>query len=231
MAAIYLAATFTPTPLDISEAEECMRGSDQDILVNLGLAVAKKLGRDTAQVRAVLWKTPRTVGMHRGPLSTSGRFIILRRHPYNVFESQFRVSFGENNRNPYRFAIFQESYEHAFARIPSDRRIDVNYDDLPGVLTQICEFLGVATQDKWESGRSNLEMAAKERSWMQDVTKPFENRDPEKRSRLDPDQVARLDRAMRLAEKIRPFLGPVRRFFDQCSVRSIKERARVIMVS
>jgi hypothetical protein len=229
MAALYLGATFTPTPLGLEEAGSCMQGSNEDILIRLGKAVAGKLGRDPDLVEAVVWKTPRTVGMHAGPISTGGKFIILRRNPHNVFESQFRVSFGEKNRNPYRFAIFQESYEHAFAKVPANRRIDIAYDDLPDVIPTLCGLLGVQSGKRWESGTSNLEMAAKDCAWMSEVTQEFNNKDPEKRSRLDQDQVARLERAMNLARPLRGFLGPLRSYFDHQSAATIRQRASALL--
>jgi len=229
LGALYLGATFTPTPLTLDEAEQCMEGSNEEILFALGRAVAVKLGRDSDLVKEVVWKTPRTVGMHGGPLSTSGKFIILRRNPQNVFESQFRVSFGEKNRNPYRFAIFRESYEHSFARVPIDRRMDIEYDALPDALPVIAEFIGVNWDVRWESGRSNLEFAAESCSWMTDVTKEFKNTDPEKRARLDPVQVARLETAMKVALPLRPLLGPVRAYFDRLSMRSIRMRAEAAL--
>jgi hypothetical protein len=49
---------------------------------------------DTArscQVKAVVWKTTRIVGRWKVFARAGGRFIVLRRNPLNVFESQFRV--------------------------------------------------------------------------------------------------------------------------------------------
>lgn len=224
LAALYLAATFTPTPLDIEEAAACMSGTDEEILIALGLAVADKLGRDPARVRTVVWKTPRTVGMLASPLATGGNFIIIRRNLHNVYESQFRVEFGTNNRKPFRFAVFRESYEHAFARIPVGRKMEIEYDQLPGILPQVAAFIGISEIKLWQEGRSNLEMAAATRAHMTEVTSEFHNRDAEKRARLDPAQVRALDRALAIARPFRPFLGPVRNFFDRRSLSHIRLR-------
>jgi hypothetical protein len=225
MAALYLGATFPPTPLSLKDAEACMGGSHEEILIALGKAVACKLGRDPELVKAIVWKTPRTVGMHKGPLATSGKFVILRRHPQNVFESQFRVDFGENNRNPFRFAIFRESYEHAFSRLPNDRKLEVRYDDLPDIIPQVIDFIGIEDEGLWERHQSSLQMASEHCSWMSEVTQEFKNRDPEKRERLDAGQVKRLELAMKLARPIRALLGPVRSHFDQESMGPIRKRA------
>lgn len=229
LASLYLGATFVPTPLSLAEAEACMGGTDREILIGLGLAVAEKLGRDRAEVKAIVWKTPRTVGMHRVPLETDGRFIVLRRNPHNVFESQFRVEFGTNNRKPWRFAVFRESYEHAFARLPKDRVIEIEYDALPGAVDDILRFLDLENAREWESQLGSLDAAAEKMGHMAEVTKEFRNRDPEKRARLEPAQIRTLDRAMALARPIRGLLGPVRAHFDMQSMGPIRDRAERIL--
>lgn len=221
MAALYLEATFVPTPLSLEEAAACMSGTNEEILIALGKAVAVKLGRDSSEIKAVVWKTPRTVGMHAGPLSTNGKFIILRRNPHNVFESQFRVGFGENNRNPYRFALFRESYENAFARLPKERILNVHYDELPGALDQITCFLGVADQGEWPEAGGSFDLAAEACDHMKEVTSAFVNRDPEKRARLSPKQVNALERAIFLCRGFRPFMGPFRHYYDRVSMKRI----------
>jgi hypothetical protein len=226
LAALYIGATFPPTPLSLEDAEACMHGSNEEILIALGKAVAAKLDRDPADVRAVVWKSPRTVGMHRGPLSTPGRFIVLRRNPHNVFESQFRVGFGEKNRNPYRFAIFRESYEHAFSRLPKDRVLELGYDELPDALPRVLEFIGAPNLGKWESKQSSHDLAVVAFPWMSEVTQEFRNTDAEKLGHLDPRQIATLETAMKLARPIRPFIGPARFYFDRVSMGHIRERAQ-----
>jgi hypothetical protein len=225
LAALYLGCTFPPTPLTLEDAEKCMKGSNQDMLIALGKAVAVKLDRDPDEINVVVWKTPRMIGMHKGPLSTDGKFIILRRNPHNVYESQFRVEFGKNNRNPYRFALFRESYEHSMNRIPKERIMNVSYDDLPSILPDILGFFGVQDNGEWDNRRSSLDLAAENCTWMTDVTKEFLNRDKEKRARLDPVQVKKLDFALRLARPTRCILGPMRSHFDKISLRWSVEKA------
>jgi hypothetical protein len=229
MAALYLGCTFPPTPLSLDDAEACMRGSNEEILIALGKAVAATLDRDPEKIQAVVWKTPRMVGMHRGPLATNGKFIVLRRNPHNVFESQFRVDFGEKNRNPYRFAIFRESYENAFSRLPEERVLELHYDSLPCILPELIAFLGVDDQGDWESNKSSLDLAAENCSWMTEVTKEFQNKDPEKRARLDPTQVKTLERAMHLARPVNPFLGPLRAYYDHQSTKWCRDKALQVL--
>jgi hypothetical protein len=229
LAALYLAATFPPTPLTLDDAEACMAGDDREILVNLGLAIAHKLGRDPGQIKAIVWKTPRTICMNDCPIATGGKFIVLRRNPQNVFESQFRVGFGEKNRNPYRFAIFRESYEHTFSHLPKDRVLELHYDSLPGSLPDLMSYIGIPDQGEWANATSSLDLAAEQCGHMAEVTKKFENRDPEKRARLDPVQVRRLSRALALARPLRPFLGPIRRYYDVASLNAIRKEAKTIV--
>lgn len=226
MAALYLGSTFPPTPLSLDDAAECMEGDNEEILVSLGKAVAAKLDRDVGQLEGVVWKTPRMVGMHNGPLSTRGKFIVLRRNPHNVFESQFRVDFGEKNRNPLRFAVFRESYEKAFSRLPADKVYELSYDDLPEAIPDLMSFIGVDDKGEWEVSGSSLDMAAKNCKHMAEVTSKFENRDAEKRARLNSDQVSRLEAAMKLAKPTKHILGPVRCYFDRRSMQWSRDKAK-----
>ena len=226
MAALYLGSTFPPTPLSFEDALACMEGSDEEILNALGRALAGKLGRDPDDVRTVVWKTTRTIGMHRGPLATSGRFVVLRRHPHNVFESQSRFEFGVRNRQPFRYAVFLQSYEHALARLPEDRTFAIEYDDTEKRLPALLEFLKIEDQGAWETGGSSLDLVAESCSWLTQITEEFRNTDPEKRARLAPEMVKTVDRAMALTRPLRPFMGPLRAHFDKRSMAHIWDFAR-----
>ena len=218
MAALYLGSTFPPTPLTLEDAEACMIGSDDEILT--------KLGRNPDDVSTVVWKTTRTIGMHRGPLSTAGKFIVLRRHPLNVFESQFRFDFGARYRKPLRFAIFAQSYEHARARCPAERTLELDYEEIPRMLPELIRFLGAKDQGEWETGTSSLDLVAESCSWLTQVTGEFRNTDGEKRARLDPAMVATVERALRWTRPLRPIMGPVRAYFDGRSMGHVREIAR-----
>lgn len=225
LADYYIASTFAGTPLTHAEARSCMTGELEEILEQLGIALGRKTGRPVDQIKSIIWKTTRTVAMCEAPLKTSGRFVVLRRHPYNVYESQFRVGFGINNRNPFRFAFFRESYECAFAKIPTSRRIDIEYDDLPGVVPDLLEFLRVEANAKWEDGFSSLEAVAHNRPWLSEINKEFSNTDGEKRQRLSPSQRRMLDGGLALARVLRPALLPLRNHYDLCSFRTIETKA------
>lgn len=225
LAALYLGAAMSPTPLNLDEAEECMIGDDQEMLARIGLAVARKMGRDPSEIQGVVWKTPKVTAALDGPLATNGVFVVLRRNPHNVFESQFRFHFGANNRRPLRFAIFRESYESGFDRIPGSLKIDVEYDALPGAIDSILEFAGLENAGTWENHVSTLARASEQCYWLKGIDSQFVNRDAEKRGNLEPAQVRNLDRALKLARALRGLLLPIRHHFDRVSVGHIRTRA------
>jgi hypothetical protein len=236
LAAMYIGSTFPskprpPTPLTLDEAESCMVGDNEEILGKLGGALAGKIGRKPDEVTTVVWKTTRTIGLHRGPLITPGRFIVLRRNLHNVYESQFRVDFGIRNRNPYRYAIFAHSYEHAFARLPKERTFKLDYETIPHQLPALIDFIGMEDRGEWDSGQSSLELVTKNASWLTEATKEFNSTDAEKRARLDTNQVSSLNKAWSLTRPVRPFLGPLRRHFDLRSMNDIRDVARDILAS
>lgn len=225
LAALYLGATMSPTPLSINDAEKCMTGTNHEILIQIGMAVARKMGRNPDEIRAVVWKTPKVTAALKGPLSTNGRFVILRRNPHNVFESQFRFHFGANNRNPFRFAVFRESYESGFSRIPKSLKIDIEYDSLPGAIDSILQFSGLENAGSWENHVSTLAQASEQCYWLKGIDSEFVNRDAEKRGNLEIQQIWQLERALKVARLLRFLLLPVRHYFDRVSVGHIRARA------
>lgn len=232
LAGLYRGSTYPPypvppTPLTIEDAMACMEGSDEEILFSLGKALARKLGKDPDAVKSVIWKTTRTIAMNRGPAATSGRFIVLRRHLHNVFDSQFRVDFGIRNRNPWRYAIFAHSYEWAFSQLPKGRIFEVEYETIPQKLGAMMEFLGIKDAGEWETGISSIEMVAKSGDWLQQAMQDFRSTDGEKRAKMDPVLLKRLDRALSLTAPVRAFLGPVRNYFDSRSLEHARIDARI----
>ncbi len=231
LAALYRGSTFPslpepPTPLSIDDAERCMEGSDAEILLALGKALTVKLGKDSSQVTHVIWKTTRTIGLHKGPVLTGGRFVILRRHLHNIFDSQFRVDFGMRNRNPWRFAVFTQSYENAFEHLPKTARFELNYATIPEDLQRLLDFLGIEERLEWPQGKSSIELVSETASWLTQATASFQNTDQEKRAKLAPQLKGRLDIALQFTRPLRPLMGPVRRHYDLKSLADIREEAR-----
>lgn len=226
LAALYLGSTFPPTPLTLDDAERCMTGCDAEILANLGRALARKLGRNPDDVNHVVWKTTRMVGMHKGPVAAGGKFVVLRRHPHNVFESQFRFDYGAKNRRPFRYAVFAQSYENAMLKCPPDRTFTMEYDDIPGVFPAMFSFVDLEDHGEWGEGVSSMEIVAANCSWLTQITAEFQNTDPEKRSRLDPAVVRRLEFMLSITRPFRLFAGVLRRFFDNRSMGHVRMFAR-----
>lgn len=229
MAALYIASTFPGTPLTLDEAEQCMNGSDEEILTNIGRALAVKLGRKPEEITTVVWKTTRTISMNRGPLSTSAKFIVLRRHPHNVFESQFRVHFGLHNRKPFRFAAFRQSYEWAFGQLPKERTFQLDYDRIPERMGDLLSFLEVSDQGIREEGLSSLQHVAETRPWLSQILTEFRNDDPSKRARLDPKQMANLDKAISQVRLLNPLMPVLRHHYDQKTLQHIYQKAQKIL--
>jgi hypothetical protein len=226
LAALYLGSTMVPTPITFAEAMTCISGSDEEILKALGRLLAVKIGRDPEKLTTILWKTTRTIGMNEGTVATSGKYIVLRRHPLNVFESQFRVDFGLYNRQPWRFALFRQSYENAFAQLPKDRVYELDYERIPEQMPRLLDYLGLKDKGEWEQGVSNFETVAKECYWLNEITGEFRNTDEEKRKRLDRCQKSNLERAMRWTRPIKPLLGPIRSYYDMKSLDHIRLEAK-----
>ena len=232
LASLYLGSTMPPrprppTPLTLEDAAACMEGSDEQILINLGLALARKIGRNPVDVSTVVWKTTRTIRMNRGPLATSGKFVVLRRNRQNIFESQFRVDFGVRNRNPWRYAIFAQSYENAFESLPKDRTYHLDYERIPEKLTDLLKFMDVQNLGEWETGSSSLELLSQTTPWLTTVTQEFKNTDAEKRERLDPVQKRSLDLALLWTRPLRPFMKPIRDHYDYRSLGHMRIDAKM----
>ena len=229
MAALYVASSFSGTLLTVDEAESCMVGDNGEILSRLGYAMAEKTSRPAASVRLVVWKTTRMVSNLKGPLSTGGRFIVLRRHPHNVYDSQFRVPFGVNNRRPWRFALFRASYEAAFRAIPAGLRYDLEYEDIPQRMEEMLSFVGFADQGEWTSGGSSFDGVVESRPWHSEIRAGFQSTDARKREAVPAGTAAMLDRMEGLMKIAGPVMPLLRHRFDQRNYEDIRSRARLLM--
>lgn len=229
LAALYIASTFSGTPLSLEESMACMSGGDEEILTNLGLALAEKIGRDPAKVGVIVWKTTRTVSFMDVPKALGGKFVVLRRHPLNVFESQFRVHFGKNNRKPFRFASFRESYESAFAKLPENSTFELDYENIPTELPKLLKFLEIEGAELWEEGHSSLKHVAENRPWLSQILDIFENTDEEKRRRLDQKQAEGLATAMKITRVLRLLFPLLRKHYDHNSLGDIRHKAAEVL--
>ena len=231
MAALYVASSFSGTLLSVEEAESCMVGDNSEILSRLGSAMAEKTSRPAGRVRLVVWKTTRMVSCLSGPLSTGGRFIVLRRHPHNVYDSQFRVPFGVNNRKPWRFAMFRASYEAAFRSIPAGLCYNLEYEDIPQRMEEMLGFVGFADQGEWTMGGSSFDGVVESRPWHSEIRAGFQSTDARKREAVAAGTAAKLDRMERLMKTVGPVMPSLRKRFDQRNFDDIRGRARLLMAN
>lgn len=215
VAQLYIDCCPAGAVLSFKEALACIELNDlEKTLVSLGLAVASKVGRDTKPIKAIIWKTTRLVSRSHAFSGTGGKFVVLRRNPLNVYESQFRVGFGIHNRNAFRFAVFRETYEEAFARLPKDRLFELDYEDTQVRIGELLSWLGVGDEVTVPLG-SVLSMTHAKKEWHGGLMDSFHNSDKEKISRLTPLQGFKLRVALLSTRFFRPFTGRLRDYFDE----------------
>jgi len=230
LAAFFLASSPSGSLLSFEEAQTCMVPADwKKTLVRLGLACALKTNRNPSQVAIVIWKTTRIVGRWRLFAEAGGRFLVLRRNPLNVFDSQFRVDFGRYNRNPFRFAAFLESYEAVFSRLPKQITHFVEYESIPEQLPAIQAWFGVGAEH-WAEGVSSLAQTHAKKTWHGGLMDGFQSRDLMKRKNITASQRFLLKTGQFTAKPIRPILGLLRDYYDREIMKQIRIEANEILL-
>jgi hypothetical protein len=179
IAGLFLASCLDGSPLTFQEARECFRTTKADTLVAVENLVAAKFGRNPDSIRVVVWKYTRFVGGLPDFKQWNGKFVILERNPLNVFESQFRVHFGEKNRSTTRFALFETSYKAAFRSYPSTHTLRIDYPNLPYAVQTIVDWVESDGAKRQETGMGLGDHSGKN-PWHSEINKPFKNTDPEK---------------------------------------------------
>ena len=230
MAALFLASCPDGSPLTYEEARECMHGDIESVLDSVAAKVALKIGRSPDNIRVVVWKYTRLIGASHKLAASGGRFIILRRNPLNVFESQFRVPFGRYNRNPARFALFEASYEAAFGRYPLDKTIEIHYSDIPDSIASLISLVGSLGRIRKDAAHGVGEHSGK-MPWHSEINRPFRNADADKLGNLKPSQVISY-RSVRTMLTCLPFIGKLARHFaDQRELKACRKRAAEVQAS
>ena len=228
MAALFVVSCTDGSPLELDEAEACIRESRPDTLEALAEAITLKAGRDPAKIRTVVWKFTRMVGCWRFAASVGGRFIILRRNPLNVYESQFRVPFGDKNRNPARFALFAASYDAAYSGYPDRQTLSLNYPDIPASMLRVLEWIGSSDTPRGTTGGGMGEISG-QRPWHTEIDKPFKNDDARKLGNLSPWQTASY-RLTRATLSLMPFVArKARNLADQQQMAALRTQARELL--
>jgi len=229
LAAFFLASSPSGALLSFQESLECMVPTDFELTFKqLGLAVAEKTKRDPSKIKTVIWKTTRIIGRWKLFSEAGGRFIILRRNPINVFDSQFRVDFGRFNRNTLRFSAFRESYEAIFSRMSADLCLSVEYELIPDQLPKIKEWLGVQGE-KWVGVDSSVAQTHGKNEWHNGVMDGFESKDEIKRKNVSAKQLKMLEFGQKITRPFRPILGMLRDYYDSQIMKQIRKDADEIM--
>lgn len=215
LAAIYLASSPDGSLLSFDEVVKCIFPFEhKKTLTQLGLAYAVKTNRDPSQIRYIVWKTTRLIGRWKIFAGADGRFIVLRRNPINVFESQFRVTFGIHNRNAIRFILFRESYESAFARFPLKSTFSIDYESIPDQIPLLLLWLSL-DDVSWSEAESSLASTSAKNAWHSGVMSSFESKDFIKRMRIQKLSRILLRLGQILFRAFRPLLGPIRDYHDK----------------
>ncbi len=183
MAALFVASCSDGSPLTLDEAESCIRENKSETLDALALAAARKAEREPESIHTIVWKFTRLVGCWQFAASTGGLFLILRRNPLNVYLSQFRVHFGQKNKNPCRFALFEASYNAAFKSYPEATTRRLDYADTESSIGDIVAWLGSSGRMLANSSKGIGEISGKN-PWHSEINKPFKNTDAEKLASL-----------------------------------------------
>lgn len=187
VASLFMATCLDGSPLTFEEARDCVCDDKLATLEAIESQVAIKYGRDPGSIRVVVWKYTRYVGKLPDLDRYNGHFVTLRRDPLNVFESQFRVDFGEKNRSTLRFALFESSYKAAFRAYPKERTLKIDYPDLPAAVPVILRTAG-SSGIKRDQSSGGLGDYSGNKPWHSEITKPFKNTDPEKLRNLSKNQ-------------------------------------------
>jgi hypothetical protein len=228
MAALFLASCLDGSPLSFEEARGCIRDDKTATLEAIESEVARKFGRRPESIRTVVWKYTRFVGRQPDLEKLNGNLIILRRNPLNVFESQFRVPFGEKNRSAARFALFEASYEAAYRHYPRGRTLEVAYQDMQPAIQEILKLTNSAgiKRDRASGGVGDH---SGRNPWHSEITKPFKNTDPAKLKNLLPSQVRSYGIASKLLKRL-PLVGiAARKVADKREFLAAGRRATAVI--
>lgn len=228
VAALFVASCSDGSPLTLVEAEACISDDKGLTLEALAFAIASKNGLNSENIQVVVWKFTRMIGCWKFAASLNGKFIVLRRNLPNVYESQFRVHFGDKNRNPLRFALFATSYEIAFAQYPKQALLAVNYMDIPSRMTEIIEWIGSSGKLKGKSN-SLLKDIVQTNPWHANISKPFENKDSEKIRNLTMLQSSALSIGISVFRQLHFITQRARIIADQRQMAALRDQASTLM--
>ncbi len=225
LARVFLATCDAGFSLSLAELESAIvPGHWRETFVEIGLRCAEKAGRDRESVKAIVWKSTRMLTGYAAMRDAGARFVILRRNPINVFDSQFRVGFGIHNRNPLRFAAFRQSYEALFYAM---RRFDVfelDYESIPNELPALVDWLGGRTLLRREGGSTMADTMARH-DWHSGLLDGFNSTDAQKRKNVALWQRAAFWGSTAAFSLMRPYWYAKRRRYDERMSREKRDNS------
>lgn len=228
VAALFVASCSDGSPLTLDEAMECITESQEESLRKIALKVAAKDGRDADSIKAAVWKATRLVGSHTTIDKLGGRVVILHRPRLNVYESQFRVPFGDRNRNACRFALFAASYDAAFRHYPAAHTMHVEYARIPEQIDAIFSWIG-SESTQTATSTSAVQATSGQRAWHSQIDKPFHNDDALKIANLNAAQIRNFNTTSTLL-RLFPVIGTLaRRAADRRTAKALRDKARSLI--
>lgn len=211
--------------LSQSELEEAiLPGNWRDTFIRIGLRCAEKTKRNPDDISAIVWKSTRMLTAYKPMLEAGSKFIILRRNPVNVYDSQFRVDFGVHNRNVIRFAAFRQSYEALFSRLKTSSAFELEYETIPNKIEALARWVGGSGRAR-TSGVSTMEQTMAQQEWHKGLLDGFESTDELKRKNISLFKRLILHSASSLFFLSRPYLFHLREKYDRQLAAKILERA------
>lgn len=224
LAELFLAATDDKNILNYYEVLSCIQKDNlSKTFVGIGLLVASKAGRSVEDVKAVVWKTTRLVSGFSALKEAGFKFVLLQRNPLNVLGSQFRVGFGEKNRRPLRFVLFNYSYQSVFRDIAHGDTFLINYSDIKDRVSDLSRWMGVGAE-KWNEGHSVVVASMASSAWHSGLSKQFNDKDAEKIESLSSELKFEYILFSALFYPLVYFLKPVRKYLDAITAQKLIKR-------
>jgi len=160
-------------------------------------------------------KTTRLLGYaNKVNINYEYRNIWIDRNPLNIFESLTRVSFGENNSNPLRFAVWYSSYY--FTKIRFNSEI-VCYSESVNYVRNLPE--GSTVLKSYSSEYHST------KSWHANLNKNFNNTDLQKLENLSKYDIIAIQLSIFILKLFAPIFNYLRISYDKKLLRKINNNS------
>lgn len=140
------------------------------------------------------------------------RSIWIDRNPLNIYESLTRVSFGKKNSNPFRFAVWYNSYYYSRTRLNSEI---VCYSESVKYIRNLPE--GITVLKSYSSKYHST------KSWHSNLNKSFNNTDLKKLDNLSNNYKLLIQLSILILKLFNPFFNYLRISYDKKMLRKINK--------